>query len=109
MSDEGNSDSNNDVYIHFKENTEIYIILMDDEPYCYCTSLEDARNKMWELVKLKRNIEADDGNSYNYYIIEKNDDEVHLEMSYKYYVISYNNLVSKFSIQGIFEVERVNK
>ena len=95
-----------DAYIHFKDNTAICIILKDDEPYCYCTYSEDAIDKMWELAKLRQDIEYDDGYSYNYCIMEKHDEEIHvIELSYKFYIFPYNKLISKFSIQIISEAE----
>lgn len=57
------------------ENNDMYVITIDDKPYFYQTSLEDARVKLLDISKQLNN-KINENDNYDSYICQKLEDEI---------------------------------
>jgi hypothetical protein len=78
----------------------VIVISHDDEPICFVNNIRKARDRMWELARKTR----DDLslNNYNMYIREGGvDDSIEVIGYHKFYVISYERIMSTFKISKV--------
>lgn len=57
------------------QNNDMYVITIDDKPYFYQTSLEDARVKLLDISKQLNN-KINENDNYDSYICQKLEDEI---------------------------------
>ena len=78
----------------------VIVISHDDDPICFVNSMRKARDRMWDLA---RNTRDDLGmNNYSMYIREGNtSDSIEVIGYHKFYVISYERVMSSFKISKV--------
>ena len=78
----------------------VIVISHDDEPICFVNNIRKARDRMWELARKTRD---DLGmNNYNMYIREGSvEDSIEVIGYHKFYVISYERIMSTFKISKV--------
>ena len=78
----------------------VVVISHDNEPICFVNNIRNARDRMWELARKTRD---DLGlNNYNMYIREGGvEDSIEVVGYHKFYVISYERVMSSFKINKI--------
>ena len=88
----------------FKEGTERYVVTADGVPQFYTQTIEEARNRMWDIARISKFNESD----YNSYIREFND-ENHIQVVgfYKFIVISYERVLCYLNVQRVQEIQKV--
>jgi hypothetical protein len=88
----------------FKEGTERYVVTADGVPQFYTQTIEEARNRMWDIARISKFKDSD----YNSYIREFND-ENHIQVVgfYKFFVISYERVLCYLNVQRVQEIQKV--
>ena len=78
----------------------VIVISHDDEPICFVNNIRKARDRMWELARKTRD---DLGmNNYSMYIREGGvEDSIEVIGYHKFYVISYERIMSTFKISKV--------
>ena len=96
--------SNQDNRYFFSINIEksIYVITQDDQPLFYVDTNDKARVIMWDMA---RNYRSNWFANYNTYIREgSNTNKIEITGNYKYFLISYEKILSTFKIYEIHEL-----
>ena len=107
---DGESDGEDDgpdlTRLSLKDDSERYVIAMNDIPQCYTTSLSDARTYMWEFARTMKSAVAFE---HNCYLREGNNrDHIQLVGNYRLFVVPYDRPIASFTVHCIKELEEID-
>jgi hypothetical protein len=101
--DEEDEDDEDDIDIdlNFTENSELYIVSVNNSPSFYVKDLKTAKDKMWEVSKCLLNEEYLKG--YRTYNLRISDNEIHIIGNHRFFLISYDQILHRISYNKIKE------
>ena len=85
----------------FTENSDLYTICIDGVPICYVKDEESARKRMWDLARIQTFDTQCSGWRTN--LIEVRQNELHILGSYKFFVVSYDQVLKRISYNRVLE------
>lgn len=90
----------------FTENSGLYTICIDGVPICYVKDEESARKRMWDLAR----IQTFDTQCYGWRtnLVEVRQNELHILGSYKFFVVSYDQVLKRISYNRVLECVDTN-
>ena len=110
--EENDNDNENDIHSYYKgeinldsftftENSNLYTICVDGVPICYVKDEDTARKKMWDLARIQTFNSKCSGWRTN--LVEVGENELHILGSYKFYVVSYDQILKRISYNCVRE------
>lgn len=88
--------------LSLKDNSERYVVNIDEIPQFYTNTLEKAREYMWDIARARRMKET----NYNCYIRETPDQNfIQVVGFHKFYVLSYERLICNMNVCRVQEIE----
>ena len=90
------------------EDTNIFVITVNDIPTCYLNNLEQANYHMWILARRL----SSSNHSSTTYIFEKQQHEIHIIEKSKIFLISYDNLkyiIRLYEVSELVNLDNLNK
>lgn len=85
----------------FTENSDLYTICVDSVPICYVKDEESARKRMWDLARIQTFDNQCSGWRTN--LVEVRQNELHILGSYKFFVVSYDQVLKSISYNRVLE------
>ena len=85
----------------FTENSELYVVSVDNVPFCYVNDKKNASVIMWKLAQRYASQCTFRGLRTNY--LQISDTELHLLGSYKFYLVSYDRVLKRVSFTQVRE------
>lgn len=104
-SDYDNSISINDDSSNYVEDSEVYVITVNDVPKCYTYSLHNARTTMWKVARIIRNKNP----LYKTIISEITLDNIEIVGHYNFAIVSVDQIVSSLRIHKIGRLLPIKK
>jgi hypothetical protein len=86
-------------FFNFVENSELYVVSVDDSPKFYVNNEKSAFDKMWEVTRLLSSKYVFDG--YKTQFIEVKDNELHILGSYRFFIIAYDQILNRITYNKI--------
>jgi hypothetical protein len=83
------------------ENSDLYVVTVNDYPRLYVKDEKSASDKMWSTIRLLSGREFLNGWRTNY--VQISDTELHLFGSYKFFLISYDQILQRVSYSRVKE------
>ena len=88
----------------FKNDSEIYVISSNNNPYCYCKNMEEAQKVMWSIARDQK-IFQNCYNGYNSYIKEYEDlNYLELVGYNKFSIVNVEKVLYRYRIRCIKEI-----
>jgi hypothetical protein len=81
--------------------SELHVILVDDHPRYYAKTVEEARSKIWDIVKVIAEIHPD----WKYYTVQVSENEYQITRVYKWWVMQYEQIYRTLRIEPISQIE----
>lgn len=92
--------------LKLKENSEKYIISVNNVPQCYTDNIKDARNYMWSIARMQKMTTQSE---YITFIRETEDlNKIQIVGYYKFYIVSFERTLSHFCVHKIKELYEDN-
>ena len=85
----------------FTENSDLYTICVDSVPICYVKDEESAHKRMWDLARIQTFDNQCSGWRTN--LVEVRQNELHILGSYKFFVVSYDQVLKRISYNRVLE------
>jgi hypothetical protein len=86
-------------FFNFIENSELYVISVDDSPKFYVNNEKSAFDKMWEVTRMLSSKYVFDG--YRTQFIKVNNNELHILGSYRFFIIAYDQILNRITYNKI--------
>ena len=83
------------------ENSDLYVVNVNDFPRFYVKDEKSASDKMWSTIRLLSGREFLDGWRTNY--VQISDTELHLVGSYRFFLIAYDQVLHRVSYSRVKE------
>ena len=99
--EDNEDDEEYDIDLNFTENSELYIVSVNNSPSFYVKDLKTAKDKMWEVSKCLLNEEYLKG--YRTYNLRISDNEIHIIGNHRFFLISYDQILHRISYNKIKE------
>lgn len=84
--------------------SEIYMICQDSDILFYTKDLEQARKNMWSMTLKYQN---DFSDNYNTHIIVRNENQIQIVGSYKWFIVQYEKTLFTFSVKKCLQLEEI--
>lgn len=87
--------------LNLTDNSDLYVVSVDNVPRFYVKDEKSASEKMWEIARLLAIGHFTSGYRTNYLQLSNN--QLHLVGSYRFFLISYDQTLHRFSYSKIKE------
>jgi len=83
------------------ENSDLYTICVNDVPICYVKDEKTAIKRMWDLAR----IQTFDSNcsGWRTNLVQVHQNELHILGSYKFFIVSYDQVLKRISYNRVQE------
>ena len=102
---ESSNESDYDDSSNYVEDSEVYVITVNDVPKCYTYSLHNARTTMWKVARIIRNKNP----LYKTIISEITLDNIEIVGHYNFAIVSVDQIVSSLRIHKIGRLLPIKK
>jgi len=102
-SDYDKSDSDNELLEHFSltDNSELFVVSVDDYPKFYVKDIKTARERMCSIARQLVMKKFTNGYRTNFINISEN--ELHIVGSYRFFLIAYDTVLNRITCSKIEE------
>lgn len=87
--------------LSFTENSDLYVVSVDDIPKFYVKDIETANEKMWDIARQLAGNRFLGGYNTNFLKIREN--EIHLIGSFRFFIIAYDTTLHRITYSKVQE------
>ena len=85
----------------FSDNSDLYVVSVDNVPQFYVKDEKTASKKMWEVTRLLSSRHLCEG--YLTQFINISENELHILGSYRFFLVAYDQVLQRVSYKKIIE------